>query len=93
MENYYEWDEYSYDAWEVFREPLFLYGCETVIADVFLKEMKIDIDQKELISFRAAPVHFAYLIVNFMRQLQSEHPEIFAKNFCERMDTYFEEEE
>lgn len=81
-----EWDELLYDYWELFDEPQELTPSEILVAQEFLKMMKIDPDQQELIRFRAAPVHFAHMIVHFQRRLEARFPGIFSKKFCDDID-------
>ena len=48
--------------------------------------MKIDAEDEHIISFKAAPIHFGYLAVNFIRKIQSEFSEKIAKNFSEGIE-------
>lgn len=80
------WDEWEYDCWEMFDEPKGINACEIFLAIKYLNMMKIDIDQQDIITFRATPSHFANMIIRYIRLLQHQHPKIFAKNFCDDIE-------
>lgn len=84
--DYLEWDELHYDYWEVFNDPQDLTYSEIVLAKKYLDMMGIDINQQHIISFRAAPVHFAHMIVNFIRRMESQNPGFFSGNFAEDIE-------
>lgn len=84
--NFLEWDEWLYDYWENFDDPQDVSMCEIMLAKEYLDLMDIDINRKEIITFRATPAHFAYMIINFMRILDLRNPEIFSGNFCQSID-------
>lgn len=81
-----EWDEWQLDYWEMFDEPKEINACELFMAIDFLYMMNIDINQKEIVTFRAAPVHFVHMIVHYIRQLKARYPKIFAENFCDDIE-------
>lgn len=79
--DYGDWDESHYDYWKMFKDPQDLTANEIYLARKYLDMMGLELDKSHVVTFRAAPVHFAQVIVNFIRRLKSGNLEKSGQNF------------
>jgi hypothetical protein len=84
-ENYkkFDWDEYQFDYWEAFAPQYNFSSTERLLANEFLDMLKVDGEEECLITFRAAPIHMADLIINYVRLIQSKYQGTFPTEMGE----------